>query len=123
MKITLEISTLELNAGASYINAIQQILTALGSKPSGLSAIDKLALFLGKEIQVQKQMISYTISKKNGVHVSIDAPAELVVDILELYADTVNALQPVMVGLVSTLKAVSSTFEARVNELVIKHKL
>jgi len=120
MKITLQMSTVELNAGAEYVDALQAITVAMGGSVE-LSTVDKVMLYLGKELSVRKGMMMYSLSKKNGISVEIDVPAELVVDILELYRDVTNTMIPSIVGFISAINSIQTTFEPRINALVSKH--
>lgn len=120
MKITLQMSTVELNAGAEYAYALQAITVALGGSVE-VSTVDKVMLYLGKELSIRKGMMMYSLSKKNGVSVEIDVPAELVVDIMELYRDVTNTMVPSIVGFISAINAISTAFKPRVDALAIKH--
>ena len=120
MKITLQMSTVELNAGAEYIDALQAITTAMGGSVE-LSTVDKVMLYLGKELSVRKGMMMYSLSKKNGISVEIDVPAELVVDIMELYRDVTNTMIPSIVGFISAVNSITTTFEPRGRALEAKY--
>jgi hypothetical protein len=120
MKIILQMSTKELKAGAEYIDALQAITVAMGGSIE-LSTVDKIMLYLGKELSIRKGMLSYSLSKKNGISVEIDVPSEFVVDILELYRDVTNTMVPSIVGFIAAVTAITTTFEPRIQALSTKH--
>ena len=120
MKITLQMSTNELTAGASYVDALQAITVAMGGDIE-ISTVDKVLLYLGKELSVRKGMMMYSLSKKNGVSVEYDVPEELVVDVMELYRDVTNTMIPSIVGFISALSSIAKTFEPRIDALAMKH--
>lgn len=120
MKLTLQMSTNELTAGASYIDAVQAITVALGGDIE-ISTVDKVMFYLGKKVSIQKGMMRYSLSKEKGISVEIDVPEELVVDVMELYRDIANTMLPSIVGFISALASISSTFEPRINALITKH--
>lgn len=120
MKVTLQMSTNELTAGASYIDALQAITVALGGDIE-ISTVDKVMFYLGKKVSIQKGMMRYSLSKEKGISVEIDVPEELVVDVMELYRDITNTMLPSIVGFISALTSISSTFEPRINALITKH--
>lgn len=120
MKITLQMSTVELNAGAEYVDALQAITVAMGGSIK-LSTVDKVMLYLGKELSVRKGVMMYSLSKKNGISVEIDVPAEFVLDVLELYRDVTNTMIPSIVGFISAINSITTTFEPRIKALESKH--
>jgi hypothetical protein len=120
MQITLQMSTKELKAGAEYADALKAITVAMGGSIE-LSTVDKVMLYLGKELSIRKGMVMYSLSKKNGISVEINVPSEFVVDILEVYRDITNTMVPSIVGFISAVNAITSTFEPRINALVTKH--
>ena len=113
-------STNELTAGASYVDALQAITVAMGGDIE-ISTVDKVLLYLGKELSVRKGMMMYSLSKKNGVSVEYDVPEELVVDVMELYRDVTNTMIPSIVGFISALSSIAKTFEPRIDALAMKH--
>ena len=119
MLMTFQFSRAEIEASAVYLDSINQINEALGI-PSKISFVDKVKIHMGLSVSVRTQFYSYTLNKEY-ISIALDIDSLLVVEVLGVYAETVTALLPSVVGFASAMNTIMNTAEIRLTDILAKY--
>jgi len=115
MKITISISNNEIAAAQSIAGSLDIVSESIGNN---LGLKEKFLVAIGKEVTHKlDENVSLTFSKTTGLSIVYDYPEEMIITVLDLYADLIVDISMIAIPTVASIKLLVSKYKARIESI------